>query len=560
MKRLLAVRSGPGPVLGAAALVALLTWRVGMNPPGPGLDPSWNAGLAMATEQGLQFGREVVFSYGPLGFLQSQYMFYGDQGVIAFLFSAGVYLGLCAVLLWALNRALPLLLGAAVAFVLLAVLPLLEQSLLLAVLAALWLLEEERPPRAVDAFVVLGASFAAVEALVKLSTGPVVVAVLLLALIGARAGRWRLAGFLGLCAAEVILLWLATGQSLAAVPDFLDSTREVVSGYSSAMIREVDVAPWKVTVASIAAAAITVGLVVACGAGRFRDRRARWAAAALMGIAAFTVFKEGVVRTDAGHLSLFFSAACVLWIAIPWSPQRRLWLLAGAGAIALIGIPVRPPGLPTNLDAVGNIRYAFDQARNLASPSRRDDVMAIGRANMEATYRLDPGTLAALRGRTVAIEPWEVGAAWAYGLDWEPLPVFQNYSAYTAGLDRVNAAAVEDPGGPERILRENPLLVFPEFPTRDLDSRYSGWDPPEQQRAVLCNFAPVRTTELWQVLARTPDRCGEPRRAGEVEAGEGEAVAVPAPRRGEVVFARIEGAGVEGLERASTLLFHARVR
>ncbi|HEX5989499.1 MAG TPA: hypothetical protein VFY75_04720 [Solirubrobacterales bacterium] len=560
MKRLLATPAGLGPALGAAALVALLTWRVGMNPPGPGLDPSWNAGLAMATEGGLQFGREVVFSYGPLGFLQSQYMFYGDLGVIAFLFSAAVYLGLCAALVRALNRALPLLATTAIAFVLLAVLPLLEQSLLLAVLAALWLLEEERPPRALDAFVVLGASFAAVEALVKLSTGPVIVAVLLLALVGARAGRLRVAAFLGLCAAEIVLLWLATGQSLAAIPDFLDNTREVVSGYSSAMIREVDVAPWKVTVASIAAAAITVGLVVACGAGRFRDRRARRAAAALMGIAAFTVFKEGVVRTDAGHLSLFFSAACLLWIAIPWTPQRRLWLLAGAGAIALIGIPVRPPGLPTNLDAAGNVRYAFDQVRNLASSSRRDEAMAVGRANMEATYRLEPETLAALRGHTVAIEPWEAGVAWAYGLDWEPLPVFQNYSAYTAGLDRVNAEAVEDPDGPERILRENPLLVFPEFPTRDLDSRYSGWDPPEQQRAVLCNFAPVQTTALWQVLARVPDRCGEPRPAGEVEAGEGETVAVPAPRRGEVVFARIEGAGVERLERISTVLFHARVR
>ena len=560
MRRLLATPAGPGPVLGAAALVALQTWRVGMNPPGPGLDPSWNAGLAMATEQGLGYGREIVFSYGPLGFLQSQYMFYGGQGVLAFLFSGAVHLGLCVALVRALNRALPLLLGAAIAFLLLAVLPLLEQSLLLAVLAALWLLEEERPPRAVDAFVVLGASFAAIEALVKLSTGPIVVAILLLALVGARAGRLRVAAFLGLFAVEALGLWMLAGQSLGAIPDFLANTREVVSGYSSAMIREVDVAPWKVTAASIAAAAIAAGLVAACGAGRFRDRRARRAAAALMGIAAFTVFKEGVVRTDAGHLSLFFSAACILWVAIPWTPRRRLWLLAGAGAIALVGIPVRPPGMPTNLDAVANVRYAFDQVRNLASPSRRDEAMAIGRANMEATYRLDPGTLAALRGRTVAVEPWEAGVAWAYRLDWRPLPVFQNYSAYTAVLDRVNAETAEDRDGPERILRENPLAVFPEFPTRDLDSRYSGWDPPEQQRAVLCNFAPVRTTALWQVLARVPDRCGEPRPAGAVAAGEGEAVEVPAPRRGEVVFARIEGAGVEGVERLSTLLFRTRVR
>lgn len=560
MSRLLAAPSNPAWVFLAAGLVALFTWQVGMHAPGPGLDPSWNAGLAMAAEQGLQFGREVVFSYGPLGFLHSPYVFYGDLGVLAFLFSAAIHLGFCLALVWALQRVLPLPLAAVVAFVLIAVLPPLEQSLLLAVLAALALLEEERPRRLLDAFVLAGASYAAVEALVKLSTGPIVVAIFLLALLGARAGRLRIAAFLGIFAVEVLALWLAAGQSLAAIPDFVANTREIISGYSGAMIREVDVAPWKVTAASIAAGAIAIGLVAACAAGRFRDRRARWAAAGLMAIAAFTVFKEGVVRTDAGHLSLFFSAACILWIAIPWTPHRRLWLLGGAVAIVLMSLPVRPPEMPTHLNAVANARNAFDQARTLFSSSRRAEAMTAGRAGMKATYRLDPQTRAALRGRTVAIEPWEVGVVWAYDLRWQPLPVFQNYSAYTAGLDRLNAEAVEDPEGPERILRENPLLVFPEFPTRGLDSRFPGWDPPQQARAVLCNFAPLRTTPRWQVLGRVPERCGEPQPAGSAEAGEGEAVEVPAPREGEVVFARVDGAGVEGLERISTFLFHARVR
>jgi hypothetical protein len=560
MKRLLA----PSPSLRATALaglaVALLAWRVGMNAPGPGLDPSWNAGLAMGAHDGLQFGREIVFSYGPLGFLQSPYIWYSQLGVLAFLFSAAVYVCFCIALVWALGRALPLLFGAVLAFLLIGALPPLEQALLLAVIAALALLEEERPARALDAIVIGGATFAAIEALVKLSTGPIVFAIFLLALIGARAGRWRIGAYVALFAVELLALWLLSGQSLGAIPDFLDNTREIVSGYSSAMIREVEVAHWKVVVASIAAAVSAVALVVACAAGRFRDRRALICGALLMAIAAFTVFKEGVVRTDAGHLSLYFATACVLWIAIPWTRARRPWLLVGAAAIAAAGLPVRTSDTPTNLDPVANVRDAGEQVRNLFSPGRRADLIAAGRAGMKATYRLDAPTRAALRGRAVAIEPWEAGVAWAYELDWDPLPVFQNYSAYTAGLDRLNAEAVESPEGPERILRENPLLVLPEFPTQDLDSRFPGWDPPEQQRAVLCNFAPLHTTERWQVLARVPDRCSEPRPAGSAEAGEGETVDVPAPRRGEAVFVRIHGAGIGGLERISTALFHAQVR
>ncbi|HET7417595.1 MAG TPA: hypothetical protein VFJ61_08230 [Solirubrobacterales bacterium] len=560
IQRLLAPSPSPWAFALAGLAVALLCWRVGMNAPGAGLDASWNAGLAMGAHDSLQFGRELVFTYGPLGFLGSPYVWYSQQGVLAFLFSGAVYVGFCIALVAALGRALPLIVAAVLAFFLIGALPPLEQALLLAVIAGLALLERERSPRALNAFVVGAASFAAVEALVKLSTGPVIAAVFLLALIGARAGGWRIAAYLVLFAVEVLALWLVSGQSLAAIPDFIANTREIVSGYSSAMIREVDVAPWKVTVASMAAAVTTVALVAACAAGRFRDRRALIAAAALMALAGFSVFKEGVVRTDAGHLSLYFSTACVLWIAIPWTRARWPWLLAGAAAIALAGLPVRTAETPTNLDPVANVRNAGEQLRNLFSPGRRADLIAAGRAGMKATYRLDPRTRAALAGRTVAVEPWEAGAAWAYEMDWKPVPVFQNYSAYTAGLDRLNTEAVESSDGPERILRENPLLVFPEFPTQDLDSRFPGWDPPEQQRAVLCHFVPLHTTDRWQVLGRAPNRCGVPRPAGSVEAEAGEAVAVPAPGRGEAVFVRIHGAGVSGLERLGALLFHARVR
>jgi hypothetical protein len=548
----------PTWVLGA--IVALMTWRVGMNPPAPGLDASWNAGLAMAVEDGLRFGKDVVFSYGPLGFLQGQSIWFGDLAVIAFLYSAALYVVLCTTLVWALRRVLPALVAFLIAFLIVAVLPLLEQSILVAVLVCLHALERDRPERATLALAVGGASFSAVEALVKLSTGPVIAALFLIALIGVRARCWQLLLFAALTLGEISLLWLLAGQSLSTVPAFLENTWQIVSGYSTAMLRQVDVPGWKVTMATIAAAIVTAGLVLASTRGLYRDGRARWAGAALMALAAFVVFKEGVVRTDAGHLSLYFSTACVLWIAIPWPRARWWWMLGGVALIAGVGVPVRPPGLPTNLDAIANVRFAVDQARSLLSSSRRGELAADGRAAMKATYRLDPRTLAALRGHTVAIEPWEIGVAWAYRLDWKPLPVFQSYSAYTSALDGINTVEVESPRGPDRILRENEPLVYPEFPTADLDNRFPGWDPPAQARAVLCHFAPLHTTERWQTLGRVADRCGPPRLIRSTDASPGTAVDVPAPGPNEVVFARIHGAGVGGLEKITTFLLHARLR
>lgn len=551
----------PVPLWGGL-VVALLGWRIGMNPPGVGLDASWNAGLAMGAEQGLHWGKEIVFTYGPLGFLQTQLVWFTGQTVLSFLYSGLVYVVFCVWLVWGLRRRLPLVVACVAAFVAVGVLPLLEMSLLSAVFASFWLLEDgaARTPRQLDAFVVAGAAFAAPAALIKLSTGPLVGLVLLIALIGARAGARRIVGYLVLLAALLLVLWLATGQSLGDVPAFVSHTLEISSGYSSAMLRSTDVAAWKVIAASVAAMALTVGLAVAAWRAPWRERRGRWAGALLVALVAFGIYKEGIVRIDAGHLTVYFANAAILWVAVGFGIGWRWWVPTIALLVFAAGLPLRPAGTADNLNFVSNVRFAVDQVRNLASPGRREAAMESGRHGMKGTYALEPGALAALRGHSVAVEPWEIAAAWAYGLDWRPLPIFQNYSAYTAALDRLNAEAVEDPDGPERLLRENQQVVDSEFPTPDLDNRFLGWDPPEQARAVLCNFAPLWEDERWQVLGRVGDRCGAEREIESVSAGAGEAVDVPTPGAGEVVFARIGGAGVSGLEKIQTFLFHAASR
>jgi hypothetical protein len=531
-----------------------------MNPPTVGLDASWNAGLSMAVHEGLRWGSEIVFTYGPLGFINGQSIWFTDLGLLGFAYNATLYLGFCMALVWGLRRSIPAPPAVAIAFLIVTVLPLIEQAIVLAVLLCMRALEGERSPRAVNGIVLGAAAFSAIEVLIKLSAGPMIAVFFLVALVGIRARWWQIAAYLALLGAGLIGLWLLTGQSLGEVPAFLRNTYQVVSGFSQTMISSTDVAPWQVVAATAAAVGVTIALVVASWRGSYPDARARWCGVVLMALAAFTVFKEGVVRTDAGHLSLFFSTACILWISIPWTRARRYWMLAGVAAIVAIGWPVRPTGQVNFLNPVPNLKLAVSQVRNVFSESRREGLLEAGRAGMTAIYQLDPRTLAALRGHTVAIEPWEIGVAWAYELDWDPLPVFQNYSAYTSGLDRLNTEALLGPGGPERLLRENVGLVYPEFPTRSIDNRFPGWDPPEQARAALCNFSVLRATERWQVLARTPDRCGPSRPLGSVEASPGEAVHVPAPGPGEVVWARVGGVEVGGLERVLTFLAHARTR
>ncbi|HEV7400581.1 MAG TPA: hypothetical protein VGN84_09975 [Solirubrobacterales bacterium] len=90
------------PFLGL--VVALLTFPTFSLTPSPGLDPSWGAGLQMAAHDGLVFGREVVFTYGPLGFLSVPTLWYQDLGAAAVAYAALVHILACTLILWAALR------------------------------------------------------------------------------------------------------------------------------------------------------------------------------------------------------------------------------------------------------------------------------------------------------------------------------------------------------------------------------------------------------------------------------------------------------------------------
>src|SRR5688500_4925775 len=92
--------------LAAGIGVGLLSWDLEFGSPGPYVDPSARAGVALASDLDLQFGSEVVFSYGPLGFLRDTRVWFADLAVLAFLYSALVHVLLACAVVLALARAL----------------------------------------------------------------------------------------------------------------------------------------------------------------------------------------------------------------------------------------------------------------------------------------------------------------------------------------------------------------------------------------------------------------------------------------------------------------------
>jgi hypothetical protein len=550
------------PALGF--LLAALTWPIQSQAPSVGTDASWVAGLYMALGEGLQFGTQFVFTYGPLGFLEHPAFYDGDLWILAFLYRGLVYAALASALLWAARRAMPLPLAVAVVYGLLVVGYLEPAAVLLTLLVCLAALSDRPPARAAYLLAVGGGILAGVELLGKLNFGLTILALCLLTLCGVERRRLHVPLFVGVFFATLTAGWIGTGQSLGNFPQFVANGLRILGGYSDAMGADISAAGWQRPWA-IAAAMLLVGAAALAGLGKRPTRQALLIA--LVGLFAFAMFKQCFVRQGLGNGSDFFPLMLGAAIALaPMMPRRpgRLpkWapvgtLLVPLAILTVLALPNH--SLWRSLQPADHVEYLQEGLRALARPSEREALAHEGAANMVSIYRVDRKTLGLLSGRRVDVEPWEIGAAWAYDLDWQPLPVIQGYQAYTSPLDSLNADALASPGRPEAILRQN-TMAFADTVASSIDRRFESWDPPATARSMLCHYRSVRTTYRWQILYPTPDRCGTPQLLKRVEMKTGATVRVPVAQRDHIVFASVSGLGVEGLERLRATLYRAHER
>ena len=179
---------------GIAAAIVALSWPYTLAAP-VGIDESWRAALHLTGPSGLHFGEDIVFTYGPLGFLSVPAPFFGASSILAIVATAGVYLAAAATLLVLASRLLP---GwAAVAVVLVtarAVFPVLPPFEMLQALVFVWCVEAVLAERIrVRAeWLIVGAGIVAAVALMgKTNVGVFASGMLLVAAVALGRPWWR---------------------------------------------------------------------------------------------------------------------------------------------------------------------------------------------------------------------------------------------------------------------------------------------------------------------------------------------------------------------------------
>src|SRR5207302_3519994 len=135
----------------------------------------------------------------------------------------------------------------------------------------------------------------------------------------------------------------------------------------------------------------------------------------------------------------------------------------------------------------------LSELRQVATSSERRRLVAIGTEAVRHQLHPPPRVLALVRGHSVDVGPYETSLAWAYGLDWRPEPLLQQYTALDATLDRFNADQLERSGAARDLRRR-------EWPAGD--GKHPLFAAPQTCMALLCSYRALAFRRGWELHGR----------------------------------------------------------
>jgi hypothetical protein len=461
------------------------------------LDPSWHAAIEYATAHHWQFGTQIVFTFGPLGFLSTRTSLghlVGARIAFAFFWSA-----LVALAATSMARCLPgwVRYSFLVWLMVITLSAGMDQTAFFVMASGTLLLLVDNPrerwqaPLWIAAFVVLS--------LIKESFLTAAIASLALVVVcwfWERKNRKALVLALG-APAVFVAFWMALGQSPSHLAPWFRHALELESGYSAAM----NLVP-KTTVlcAALGALALFVGTLVAAIA-RTSGGPLTWASFITLAQYVFLAWKEGFTRSGDWHafvflwflpLGLAFCFRDDLW-KVP-APSHR-WMLdatfAVSMALCLLGANLQISGFAW--------RPVVEWPRRAAHST--EAILALVRGHSDALYEScrDAQSAPMLRidhakdvigNESVDVMNYRLLAPLVNEMDYQPRPVIQGFVAYTPALQDLNEQYFRSAGRPHFVLLCHEAT----------DGRFPTLEDSAALNYVLNNYVPVGWDGRFLVL------------------------------------------------------------
>lgn len=421
---------------------------------GKGLD-SWKSALSYLPLTGKTWGTDIIFTYGPLGFLSSR-IGWGISGWVFLLFDLFIIVNFFFIFRDFILQSGQKLLAFLILFCLIGVMTTFfgaDLSFVLSFFALYWMYKSYGKPRAgYFAMIIL---LVTLSFFIKLNTGLVILVLLM-------AHLFNLAWFkkISYLKAAIIALLTAAAIFLSAallhvsVASYIKGSMEMIKGYNDIMYLTEAHRREAFFVSFIFYAMLALYL----GYAYLLIRKKQFGEVIFCLLCLLYIFilrKQSVIRNDVEHLSEFFLCAPLLLLIgnlFTLNGRVRKLSLAVIGLFTLVVMfiktydgPLYKPFARRFTNGLAYVRQAeaYDPQVHLLQRDKR---------------YIPAGVLQKIGQETVDIFPWDAEYAFQNRLNYAPRPIFQSYSAYTPYLQQKNY---------EFYLRDAPRFVLYDYEAID---------------------------------------------------------------------------------------------
>ena len=498
--------------------------------PGAGADASWQFGMNQAVSQGLSFGKDIIFTYGPYASIRT-WVYHPATDVM--IVSASLYLAfsywICFVILmkgvqwyWVLAFCIYL------AGFMFSKDSLLFSFPLLVGLSSFKIINSEdrilAKSKLVPFYVTLLFAPLGLLPLIKGSVLILSVAVAILCAIFFIVNRDRLLAIICLLSplTSMFFFWIASGQPGVNLSSYFISMAPIVSGYTEAMSRVGwfdDVSLY--LIASIALLrVILIQTTITISAKIFLF--------CIFFIFLFLSFKAGFTRHDSYRAII--SGGSILNAALLLPFVFNIRVIFSSIVPALI-VCFSTYSHYTNLftDINGRFKYTYSSAwhgienriRNKNWPKSEFD-NAINSLQKQVSFPVLQGT--------TDIYSFNQSYLISSGNEWSPRPIFQSYSAYTPALAELNKKHLLGKQAPDNII----------FKIEPVDGRIPSIEDGVSWPILISNYRPTRMENDFLFLQKKESigKVKEPLKLTSEKHAFGEKVILP--YSSQLIFAQIE--------------------
>ena len=464
------------------------------NFPATDLDASWRMALGKFFVEGRQFGTEVVFTYGPLGFVMGK-TYWGGQWASLIAWQAVQAVVFAAVVYWHGYR----LAGYSRLFFFvffflfgLSYEDAMHQTII--AFAGFELIRRSNVSWRWSSVALL--ALLATLSLVKFTN---MLLGLILVLLAGGLELWirrRISALRvpALYLTFFLLGWMLCGQHLGNIPAYLHSSWEISQGYQDAM--GTSCPPYQlylgVTVLLLMVAYVLLNL--ATHPDRLRS------AALTLGTGAYVYlnWKHGFIRAD-GHQVGFYYAVLTVAVTAPLlledAPRFR-WakhlMLTTVVLLSLFSLESVLNGLVRGI--LGAAQHEVDQNLTFATGLTHTRRLYDSKLQIEKDALDLLKTKTTVGRSTIDVLGFEQGVAIFNSFNYQPRPVFQGYSAYTPYLSRLNYDYYASDRAPEYVL----------FKLQTVDYRLATMDDPHVLRLLVQRYTYLFTEQGFTLWKRKP--------------------------------------------------------